>query len=366
MIINDMTIVSRITYFLNDFASFLIVSLITIPGFIIVAIKIYKSHRKAEKKKLFLAVSTIGLSLIFIFVTFEAYFRYVYDVPDGLGFLNVSKKWNERHVVYNNYFYRDRNFEGEKQEGVTRIGVMGDSITYGGGIENPNDRFSNILEKNLRDAGYHVEVYNLGRPGYDTEQEISEFEKVRHLNFDILIWQYFLNDIQPNIKSTGTRIIETNRNTSKIVSFLSDKSYFFDFIYWRLSNKYSKTIRQLWAADIAQYSNEPLFEKHKNNIGNFISSLKGQSTQVLVIIFPSVFLLGPNYPAAHIHEMTTEVFKSNGVEVLDLLSDFQKLNKKELMASKFDPHPNEYVHNIAAEKLYEKIIPILDQLPNDQ
>ena len=321
--------------------------------------KIYKSKIETKRKKLLIAASTIALSLIFTFISLEVYFRYVYDVPDGLGFLKVSRKWSERHVVYNNYFYRDRDFETEKKAGITRIGVLGDSIAYGGGIENSKDRFSNILEKKLNDTGYKVEVYNLGRPGYDTQQEVEEFEKVRHLKFDILIWEYFINDIQPSIKSTGTRIIETNRDTPPIITFLSKKSYFFDFLYWRFSNKYGKTIIELRSADIAQYTNEPVLEKHKQDIQSFIESFKDQNTKILVIFFPPVFFLGPDYPPAHIHEMMTEVFKSNGVDVLDLLSDLQGRDKNTLMASSFDPHPNELVHKIAAEKLFNEISPIL-------
>ena len=230
-------ILSRITYFLNDFATFLILFVAAAVLFSLAAFKIYKSERQNKQKKLLIAISVLIFALVFIFILAEAYFRYVYDVPDGLGFLKVSQKWVERHVVYNNYFYRDRDFETEKKAGTTRIGILGDSIAYGGGIENPQDRFSNILEKRLKDANYNVEVYNLGRPGYDSQQEIEEFEKVRHLNFDILIWEYFINDIQPNIKSTGTRIIEINRDLPAYITFFTNKSYFLDFKYFKHSSR---------------------------------------------------------------------------------------------------------------------------------
>lgn len=341
------------TYFLKDFSSYLILIAVTLVISVISAYKIYRMKIDQKRKRILVAALSTVFIFIFIFSLCESYFRYVYDEPDGLGFLKVSKKWTERHVIYNNYFYRDRDFDQAKKERITRIGVLGDSITWGGGVENPSDRFSNILEKKLNDAGYKVEVYNLGRPGYDTQQEIAEFEKVRNLNFDLIIWEYFLNDIQPNIKSTGTRIIETNRDLPPYITFFTNKSYFLDYLYWRLTPKHRKTFRELKAADIAQYSNQEILKKHEERIANFIKSFEGTNTKILVVIFPSLLLLGQDYPAAHIHHLMTEIFRQDNLEVIDLLADFRNMNKKELMASNFDPHPNELAHQLVAQKLFD-------------
>jgi hypothetical protein len=81
----------------------------------------------------------------------------------------------------------------------------------------------------------------LGKLGFDTAGEIEEYQWVKHMNFDIIIWQYFLNDIQPKGESTGTDIIDRNSQQAIFVKQISDRSYFFDFIYWRLSSKYGRT-----------------------------------------------------------------------------------------------------------------------------
>lgn len=361
-------ILSRITYFLNDFTPFLLLVAAAAVGFTTVAFKLYKSRLVDQQKKLLIAATTIIFSLILIFVVTEAYFRYIHDVSDGLGFLAINKKWVERHVVYNNYFYRDRDFQEAKSELTSRIGVLGDSIAWGGGIENLEDRFSNILERKLKDSGASVEVYNLGRPGYDTQQETAEFEKVRHLNFDLIIWQYFINDIQPLYKSTGTLIVETNRDLPATITFFTSKSYFLDYLYWRISPTYQQTFRQLRRADILQYSNKDLLKNHQKMIADFIRSFEGTDTQILVVIFPHIALLGPDYPAAHVHQIMTETFQKNNLEVLDLLPELARRDKKELMASKFDPHPNEDVHKLVAEKIFAKLTswpwpPSADQRP---
>lgn len=349
---------ARLSYFLQDFALYIFLLFVSFSLLIFASIKIYKSQFTLFRKKLFITLLFTAFSLILFYSFIEAYFRYVYDVPDGLGFLKVNKKWHERHVVYNNYFFRDRNFETDKKEGTTRIGVLGDSITLGGGIENVEDRFTNILEKKLKDAGKNVEVYNLGKSGYDTAGEIKEYEKVRHLKFDILIWEYFINDVQPT-NSTGTPIIEKNSQKGKVVSFFSDRSYLFDYVYWRFSAKYQKTFQELKTADIAQYKNQEVLNEHKAEIAEFVKTLKQDNTKTVVIIFPSILLLGPDYPN-YVHGIVLDIFKQNAVEVfIDLLPDLVNGDRSQLIASQFDPHPSEIVHTLAAEKLKEQIMPLL-------
>ncbi|MCR4324482.1 MAG: SGNH/GDSL hydrolase family protein [Candidatus Curtissbacteria bacterium] len=290
----------------------------------------------------------------------EAYFRYVYDESDGLGFLNTNTRWQQRHVVTNNYFYRDRNFNTEKETGVIRIGVLGDSITFGGGIEKPEDRFSNLLESKLKGTSYKVEVYNLGKSGTDTETQIKDFEKVKHLNFDIIVWQYFLNDIQPEEKSTGTPIIDKNSQQAKVVKFMSDRSFLFDFLYWRYSSRYKQTFEELKNADLNQYQKVEVFENHKKEMKSFLDEFKKEKKEVVVIIFPFTHLLGPNYPAQNVHDELKSFFAQNKITTIDLREDLEGQNPQTLVASKFDSHPNEAVHAIAAQKLFEAVEAILN------
>jgi len=350
---------AHLSYFLKDFFFYLvlisIVCLICLSAFY----KVFRSKISEHKKKIYLSIIFIFLIIILTYSFFEAYFRYQYDQSDGLGFLKVNQKWHERHVVYNSYFFRDRDFNPVKKEGVTRIGVLGDSIAFGGDIENVEDRFSNILEKNLKSAGYNVEVYNLGTPGYDTEGEIQVYEKVKDLNFDIIIWEYFLNDIQSQGNSTGTPIIVNGSKKDKIAEFLSDRSYFFDFLYWRINSKYRKVFLDLRTTDMACYQDQERLSQHKEELANFIKNLKNDNKKVIVIIFPFVYFIGPNYPAANIHNIMDNVFRENGVETIDLLADVKDKNGKDLIAGSFDSYPNELVHKLAAERLFKSVETLL-------
>lgn len=348
-------------YFIKDFSLYLIISLTATFVTFTLSLLVFKSKIKDQKKKLIIITLVSVLIVIAVFSLFEAYFRYVYDASDGLGFLKVNQRWHQRHVVYNGDFMRDDEFiSGEKNQ-TARVAVLGDSITFGGGIENPKDRFSDILEEKLKAAGYKIEVYNLGKPGADTELEIQTYNQFKFIEFDIVIWQYFLNDIQRFEKSTGTPIISRNSQQAKIAQYLSNKSFFFDYLYWRFSARYNKTFRELRNADISLYRQEETLAKHFEETASFLNGAKSEDRQVIVIIFPFIYYLGPNYPAVDIHQLLTEHFEENGASVVDLLADLGDKDAKGLWASPFDSHPNEFVHQIAAQRLYEKIVPLLQE-----
>ena len=349
----------RITYFLKDFAPYLILIFLASVAFIIAAYKIFKSQISQRKKNLMLALCAAVFSLSLVFSGFETYSRYVYDESDGLGFLQVNERWHKRNVVYNSYFFRDRDFDGSKKEGVIRIGVLGDSITLGAGIKDVQNRFSNILERKLRDSGYNVEVYNLGKSGYDTEAEIEVYNKVKSLNFDLIVWQYYINDIQPKDSSTGTKILERNGQKAKIIKFVSNTSFFLDYLYWRFSSVYTSTIVSLRTADIDQYKDKKVLAQHKENITSFINSLKSENKKIAVVMFPSIDLIDKEYPT-FINDIMISHFRENGIEPVDLLEYLRGQNPEKLMASRFDSHPNEEVHRLAADKIYEKVLDLLN------
>lgn len=346
------------TYFIKDFALYILILLLAFIVLPFFSFKVLTSATSARKKKILSSAIFTVFIFILTFSAFEAYFRYIYDQPDGLGFLKVNGRWHQRHVVFNSYFFRDKNFDLDKKKGITRIGVIGDSITQGDGIEDVNDRFSNLLEKKLKDAGKNVEVYNLGKSGYDTEGEIEVYESAKDFNFDIIVWQYFINDIQPKAASTGSPILEKNGERAKYLNFISEKSFFLDFLYWRFSTIYNRTIVALRTADIDQYKNEAVLEKHKKDITEFANSLKAENKHIVVVMFPSLYLLNKDSYPTFINDTMENHFRQNKLEVINLYDYLKDQDSKSLTASRFDTHPNEKVHAQTAQLLFEKIISV--------
>lgn len=88
------------------------------------------------------------------------------ELEEGEVAVNYSSLKPDRHR-FREYSHglREENFSVEKPEEVYRILVLGDSYTYGNGIEE-SERYSNVLERKLNSRySREIEVINAGYPG---------------------------------------------------------------------------------------------------------------------------------------------------------------------------------------------------------
>ncbi len=90
--------------------------------------------------------------------------------------------------------WKDKERAFEKPEGVARILVVGDSVTFGVGPR--EEIFPAALEQLLRDEGYRVEVMSIGMGGWATDQEFEAYKQEGVLySPDIVISQFCGNDL---------------------------------------------------------------------------------------------------------------------------------------------------------------------------
>lgn len=107
----------------------------------------------------------------------------------------------EANVVYqiNDLGFRGREATLEKPPGVHRIVVLGDSVTFGWGVE-LEERFTDVAEHALnasRKDGRTIEILNLALPGYETIQQRHVFNTaVWRLSPDAVVVCFNRNDVQ--------------------------------------------------------------------------------------------------------------------------------------------------------------------------
>ncbi len=125
---------------------------------------------------------------------------------------------------------RDKEYTLNKPEGIKRIVVIGDSFTWGLGV-NDDEIYTERLESMLP----NTEVINLGVVGYNTVQETIYFQRegIKY-DPDILIIQFYSNDIlRYRRKSRPKSHIAETDNISiieKISKHLFYKSALYRFI----------------------------------------------------------------------------------------------------------------------------------------
>ena len=121
--------------------------------------------------------------------------------------------------------FRDKEYELEKPKDVTRIIVIGDSFTWGYGV-NDDEIYTERLETMLP----KTEVINLGVTAYGLQQEILHFKR-EGLKYapDIVILGFCLNDIYRNHEEIDQRIaiVNSNNNKREVTPFVKFKQYLF-------------------------------------------------------------------------------------------------------------------------------------------
>lgn len=99
-------------------------------------------------------------------------------------------------ITVNRHGFRDRPYRIEKPPNTTRIAVLGDSYTFGWGV-NQSQTYSTVLERRLNHSTDDaVQTLNFGVPGLTTTEEVEQFRE-RWVQFgpDVVIVGYAFNDI---------------------------------------------------------------------------------------------------------------------------------------------------------------------------
>ena len=100
----------------------------------------------------------------------------------------------ETEVCTNSLGMRDREYSLNKTAGILRVAAVGDSYTFGWGV-NLSDSWPKVLEKKLNDKGIKAEVMNFGIPGADLQDMAWIIrKKVVSFNPDIIIVTFAIDD----------------------------------------------------------------------------------------------------------------------------------------------------------------------------
>lgn len=157
-----------------------------------------KTSSKKKWRKLLGNIGLLIFSIVFALVLLEIVVRIFY--PQKLSF-NVSQ-WDkyvgftnipniegysehpdyEMFVKINSKGLRDREFTYEKPANTIRIGMFGDSFTFGEGVQN-DETYSKVLEQMLWDnpeikqSGVNIEVLNFGVGKSGTSHQLALYRK---------------------------------------------------------------------------------------------------------------------------------------------------------------------------------------------
>ena len=201
-----------------------------------------------------------------------------------------------------------------------------------------------------RDHADRWEVHVLAAAGLDTGAELQHLRQFVQSGYrlDTVVLVYCLNDISdilPEWHATMERIFRGADSEPWIVRH----SFLVNSLRYRL--------RGLTDPDVANYYGfirnayeGPVWNAQRNRLASLARFCRDNGARFLVVTFPFLHDLGPDYPYREAHQRLDTFWKSIGVPNLDLLPVLDKAGG-DLTVSAFDAHPNARAHRIAADAI---------------
>lgn len=303
----------------------------------------------------------------------------------------MQKEWSTQ-IRINSKGLRDQEYEYKKPDGIKRVVVLGDSFTWGYGVEE-YERFTEVLEDTLLE---NWQVINLGNPAYGNDQELLIFENegVKY-NPDLVVVAFYMNDIMDNLAigdhdmprplfvlNDDNKLILTNvplprkgednddnvkENVTLFLSFrrfMSHHSHAYSFISDRIvsSPDLLNFFKKIGIADKRTTSRGKYGFNHYNwNLTKAIlkeidAVAKTNNAKTMIVIIPTREQVYKNRDL-EINGALIDFGKESNIPVLDLLPEFREHAKNsEQLYFKIDRHWNANGHKLAAELIYDKLI----------
>lgn len=284
----------------------------------------------------------------------ETYFRFLY-ADSGWGFTLAHQNWEDRYWQTNERGFRDVAWQPDDFDDKTTVAVLGDSFASGWGVNDPQNRFSNVLAQHL---GAEYAVINLAVPGTSTPQQLELLQQNPPDSPDVVLLQYFLNDIELASASVS-RLWETDFVTAPAHHSIATDSYFGNYLYWLLYpllHPVNATFEgSYWEWQYETYDNYAIWQIHEEQLHAFVDYVESIDAELYVVLFPNMEDPVGSIPYIDRVKFVFEErgYSDNVMTLYDEVAAWDSASAP-LVASPRDAHPSAAFHRYVGDLLYDR------------
>jgi hypothetical protein len=296
--------------------------------------------------------ATVLLALFVVFIFLEAVFMFV-PRSHSADYTLASKLWYAKYwKPVNSSGFRD----DEPDNHYPVILFVGDSFTAGHGLNSVEDRFSNIVGKELNKKERKFSIINIGMPNLDSRGEYETMMNFLYLNRikpKKIILQYCGNDVEGAAANNGLIFegFHPPSDMNKAVLMIGSGSYFFNYLYFLLPREHLgfSYLKYLTGA----YKNEKVLSRHKKDLMLFVDYARQNSIQLIAVIFP--FLTDIDMSNSVYVNDIVDFFRTNKTGVINVSELVKTMPVQERIVNQNDTHASKKLNRIIAEEILKKI-----------
>ena len=301
-----------------------------------------------------------GLAVALTVLVLEIGARLVYE-ESWMHQLTEAQALSEKSDYRQNALgLRDVDYGEPPPAGHRRLLLLGDSFTFGLGVQDDAaifpERLEVALNADLPSADVRrVDVLNGGIPGSLTQHWLRLWRKVApRFEPDVALVVFFLRDgtrthsIPDFFGDIHTEVTERNRASAW---------YRHSYLYRRVRDnldrrdvgeRYTRTFQRAY---LGEEDETEEWRAAQRNLRQLRALALERGTSVGFVIFPVLVGLEGDYPFEAICALLEDWARAEGFPVLNLLETFRGKRDAELWVSSWDQHPNALGHRLAAEAL---------------
>jgi len=247
-----------------------------------------------------------------------------------------------------------------RRQGELRIAVLGDSMTYGEGVE-AEQAFPALLSNRLNKTGLipnskrqPVIVVNMGRLGDDTRAEVERFRKLADaIDADIVLLVMYVNDFAGDRPDDALHRIYRIRDT---LSWPSQYSRMCEFVERkiRLRASLDETVRH-YRADAEKGVEPDALKPVAQAVAELSDLCKARKCRLVVCMMPWLVRLR-DYPLPAMHEAVKTISDDLSLPFCDLLPAVAGQNDEAMRVSPANHHPSAAAHARLADYLADWLV----------
>jgi lysophospholipase L1-like esterase len=316
------------------------------------------SALRARSRNVWRTQTSLGLALV-LFISVEGIIRSF--GPLGYGKINHAVTRDEYDMLYsddNQLGMRGEVFAVQKAADSIRILILGDSISYGAGVKS-SEAFPQLLKRELLPTltDRPVEVLNVSRAGWNSENELKALRKYIPYQPDIIVLGVCMNDVESSQERFQSKPTPLSSITDRYFSW----SYTFSLLSY-LSERRRESQNEAGYVHHLNSRFDPGSEgwqRFEKDITAMCDLANGSNIPLIAALFP--ILAEPTSELDKLHSQMSKCLFQNDLQLMDLRDAYKSHHWRDLYVSFADGHPNAFAHRLAAEAMQEKIADLLPE-----